>query len=138
MSKFDLFRHVRNAAGQPRPIDVAALAGLDVDRAIDFADGLLLVAEDRAQGLPDDQADTATELVKLVTESLEASRVSAGKAQQTTQSRKDAADAVHAALIAVGDLALLLEASGKLHTTDAKQGLDPKAIFAKRRQGAAR
>jgi len=128
---------VRNAAGQPRPIDVGALAGLDVDRLIDAADGLLLIAEDKAKDLPEDQADTHAELVKLVSESLEAARTAAGKTTQTAATRKDAADAIHAALIALGDLALMLEAAGKLHTT-AKTGLDPKAIFAKRRQGVAR
>jgi len=138
MKKFDLFRRVRNAAGTPRPVDVGALAALDVGRAIDYADGLLLVAEDKAKDLPDDQAATAAELVKLVAASIEAARTAAGKATQTTQSRKDAADALHAAMIALGDLALMLEASGRLHTADAKQGIDPKAIFAKRRGGAAR
>lgn len=132
MSKFDLFRRVRNAAGQPRRIDVAALVGLDVDRAIDFADGLLLTAEDRAQGLRNEDADTAAELVKLVAASIEAARTAAGKAQQTSATRKDAADAIHAALVALGDLSLMLESTGKLHTT-AKHGVDPRAIFARRR-----
>lgn len=133
MQKFDISRHVRNAAGQPRPVDVAALAGLDVDRLIDYADGLLLVAEDKAKGLPSEATDTFGELVKLVAASIEAARVAAGKDPQTSTTRKDAADAIHAALIALGDLALMLEAAGKLHTPGAKAGIDPRAIFAKRR-----
>lgn len=135
MNKFDLFRRVRNAAGQPRPVDVAALADLDVDRLIGFADGLLLTAEDKAKGLRDEDAATHAELVKLVADSIESARTAAGADPQTTVTRKDAADALHAALVALGDLALMLEAAG-LTRTDAKNGLDPRAIYERRRGGA--
>lgn len=137
MQKFDLFRRVRNAAGQPRPVDVAALAGLDADRLINYADGLLLTAEDRGQGLPDEDAQTFTELVKQATDSIEAARTAADKDPQTSKNRKNAGDALHAALVALGDLALMLEAAG-LARTDAKNGLDPRAIYERRRRGTAR
>lgn len=137
MNKFSQLLRTRNAAGQPRPIDVGALVAVDAERAIEFADGLLLTLEDRAKTLRDEDVDTARELASLAGESIEAARTAAGKTPQTSRTRKDTADAVHAALVATGDLSLMLEAAGKLHTAAAaKQGVDPRAIFEKRRGGA--
>lgn len=130
MTPIQKLRLVRNAGGQPRPIDLGALLTLDSATLLNSVDGLLATLEDRAKGLTDEDALTLDELVKMAADELEAAR--AALEDQTTAGREKAAGHTHAALIALGDGALMLVATGKL-TPDAKNVLDPAAIYAKRR-----